>query len=367
MGKKKRKFPQVEEVLARPWCYYCERDFDDLKILISHQKAKHFKCDRCGRRLNTAGGLSVHMNQVHKENLSHVENALPNRKGLDIEIFGMEGVPEDVIQQHQQRVLQEFYEAQKERQIATGNPPAGSGKSVQPKKPRLESSNELKARLREWLAKKAAGQTGSDLVPMDTDPQMHPLNAGGATLSPSQTQSPLPLVNILEHLNHSSLLIDTQGNAYPPPEQYPQTWGNAGQVPPYQQPYAPQYPGQVIPSADTPPGVLPFTGGPSNNLSARPPYPPGYLQQPPTGHPSVQPSANVFDPNIAASVGDLISSTARAAQQKASSNTPTQEKGVEKVSEKKKKKDNIRLIFSDNHILNQEEEVAQLPRYAFSK
>lgn len=56
MGKKKRKFPDVEEVLARPWCYYCERDFDDLKILISHQKAKHFKCERCGRRLNTAGG-----------------------------------------------------------------------------------------------------------------------------------------------------------------------------------------------------------------------------------------------------------------------------------------------------------------------
>jgi hypothetical protein len=56
MGKKKRGHPDVEDVLARPWCYYCERDFDDLKILISHQKAKHFKCDRCGRRLNTAGG-----------------------------------------------------------------------------------------------------------------------------------------------------------------------------------------------------------------------------------------------------------------------------------------------------------------------
>jgi len=306
------------------------------------------------------------MNQVHKENLSHVENALPNRKGLDIEIFGMEGVPEEVIQQHQQRVLQEFYEAQKERQIATGNPPAGSGKSVQPKKPRLESSSELKARLREWLAKKAAGQTGSDLMPMDTDPPTHQLNAGGATLSPSQTQSPLPLVYILELLRDSSLLIDTQANAYPPPEQYPQTWGNAGQAPPYQQPYAPQYPGQVIPAADTPPGALPFSGGPSNGFSARPPYPPGYLQQPPTGHPPVQPSTNV-DPNIAASVGDLISSAARAAQQKASSNTPTQDKVAEKVSEKKKKKDNIRLIFSDSHILNQEEEVAQLPRYAFSK
>lgn len=56
MTKKKRNHPDIEEVLARPWCYYCERDFDDLKILINHQKAKHFKCERCGRRLNTAGG-----------------------------------------------------------------------------------------------------------------------------------------------------------------------------------------------------------------------------------------------------------------------------------------------------------------------
>ena len=58
MGKKKRGHPDVEEILARPWCYYCERDFDDLKILTMHQKAKHFKCERCGRRLNTAGGKS---------------------------------------------------------------------------------------------------------------------------------------------------------------------------------------------------------------------------------------------------------------------------------------------------------------------
>ena len=59
MGKKKRGHPDVEEILSRPWCYYCERDFDDLKILINHQKAKHFKCERCGRRLNTAGGRST--------------------------------------------------------------------------------------------------------------------------------------------------------------------------------------------------------------------------------------------------------------------------------------------------------------------
>lgn len=75
MGKKKRGHPDLEELLARPWCYYCEpdwdpdssnaetdnnageREFEDLKLLISHQKAKHFKCERCGKRLNTAGGM----------------------------------------------------------------------------------------------------------------------------------------------------------------------------------------------------------------------------------------------------------------------------------------------------------------------
>ena len=59
MTKKKRhNHPAIQEVLDRPWCYYCERDFDDMRVLIAHQKAKHFKCDRCGRRLNTAGGES---------------------------------------------------------------------------------------------------------------------------------------------------------------------------------------------------------------------------------------------------------------------------------------------------------------------
>lgn len=56
--KKRRQNPEIEDLIARPWCYYCERDFDDLKILIHHQKAKHFKCERCSRRLNTAGGKS---------------------------------------------------------------------------------------------------------------------------------------------------------------------------------------------------------------------------------------------------------------------------------------------------------------------
>ncbi|KKY14841.1 putative c2h2 finger domain-containing protein [Diplodia seriata] len=190
MGKKKRNHPDVEEILNRPWCYYCERDFDDLKILINHQKAKHFKCDKCGRRLNTAGGLNVHMTQVHKETLTQVENALPNRQGLDYEIFGMEGVPEDVMQSHQQRVLQQFYEQQAERRAATGNPPPGATPTAggqPPKKPKVETKEDLKARLAAHKAKKAqeaAGGSSGDVTPM-----------GQGGQSPAITQSPTAFVN----------------------------------------------------------------------------------------------------------------------------------------------------------------------------
>ena len=115
-------------------------------------------------------GLSVHMNQVHKENLTSVENALPNRQGLDVEIFGMEGVPEDIAQQHNQRIIQNFYTAQAERFAATGNPPPGqSGVQGPQKKIKKETPEELKARLAEHrtktAAQKAAGINGTVVNP----------------------------------------------------------------------------------------------------------------------------------------------------------------------------------------------------------
>ena len=106
-------------------------------------------------------GLSVHMSQVHKEQLSAVDNALPNRSSLDVEIFGMEGVPEDIIQAHHQRVATQFQQAEAERQAVTGNPPPGTGLGGQPaKKPKLESVSDLKKRLAEHKAKKAEARTG---------------------------------------------------------------------------------------------------------------------------------------------------------------------------------------------------------------
>ncbi|KAH7335635.1 hypothetical protein B0J17DRAFT_49888, partial [Rhizoctonia solani] len=64
MGKNKNK--KKNKFVLRPWCWYCEREFEDEKVLMQHQKAKHFKCGHCPRRLNTAGGLAVHIQQVHK-------------------------------------------------------------------------------------------------------------------------------------------------------------------------------------------------------------------------------------------------------------------------------------------------------------
>ncbi|KAF7729457.1 hypothetical protein EC973_004437 [Apophysomyces ossiformis] len=82
----------------RPWCWYCEKDFEDDKVLVTHQRAKHFKCEVCNKKLTTAGGMAVHAMQVHKVEINKVPNALPGRETLDIEIFGMEGIPpEDMI------------------------------------------------------------------------------------------------------------------------------------------------------------------------------------------------------------------------------------------------------------------------------
>lgn len=84
---------QNEHHLKHFRCWYCEREFEDDKVLISHQKAKHFRCSLCPRRLNTANGLAVHVQQVHKLEADRIENALPGRSTFEIEIFGMEGVP----------------------------------------------------------------------------------------------------------------------------------------------------------------------------------------------------------------------------------------------------------------------------------
>ncbi|EXJ68675.1 uncharacterized protein A1O5_08469 [Cladophialophora psammophila CBS 110553] len=267
MTKKKRHHPDVEEVLARPWCYYCERDFDDLKILINHQKAKHFKCERCGRRLNTAGGLSVHMSQVHKENLTAVDNALPNRAGLDIEIFGMEGIPEDIVQQHNQRVLTNFHQAQAERQASTGNLAQGVQHPNAPKKPKIESVSDIKKRLAEHKAAKLAAE------------QADGGSSGGATPNPPAATAASPTYP-----------------GYQQPYAAPPTNGSYSQSPSFAQPLAavsaPYQAPPVYPSAGSPPAV----GGYGQHSTSPQPGQPGYAQTPYSQQPYAQPPQPSFQP-----------------------------------------------------------------------
>ncbi|XP_077253449.1 zinc finger (C2H2 type) family protein [Tasmannia lanceolata] len=93
MGKKKKRASKV-------WCYYCDREFEDEKILVQHQKAKHFKCHVCHKKLSTASGMAIHVLQVHKESVTKVPSAKPDRESIEIEIFGMQGIPPEVLAAH---------------------------------------------------------------------------------------------------------------------------------------------------------------------------------------------------------------------------------------------------------------------------
>lgn len=89
MGRKKKR-------AELPWCFYCDREFDDEKILQQHQRAKHFKCahPRCNKKLMTAPGMQIHMLTVHKIKVEKVPNAIEGRDNPEWLIEGMNGIPE---------------------------------------------------------------------------------------------------------------------------------------------------------------------------------------------------------------------------------------------------------------------------------
>ncbi|KAF1942394.1 hypothetical protein EJ02DRAFT_454258 [Clathrospora elynae] len=300
MTKKRKRYPDLNQKLERPWCYYCERDFDDLKILISHQKAKHFKCDRCGRRLNTAGGLSVHMNQVHKENLTHVENANPGRQGLELEIFGMEGVPAEIIDQHNQQVTQAHFAEEQERARITGNPMRGlyaNGTEVPNRRPKVtESLEEIEERAEKFRTDRKNGVVMPQVVEIVQNP------------TPPVVQQPYgaPPLSVPSGFPHAF-----------PPQGIPHPFSPANGAMP------------------TRPGSIPGQPG------ALPPRP-GFGAPPPGAFPVGQNGERLSD-----SIDDLIGEVTK-----------------EVAPEKKSKKDkNQRLIFYAE-TTSPEEKMAALPRFA---
>jgi len=252
MAKKKNK--QV----IRPWCWYCEREFEDEKVLMQHQKAKHFKCNMCPRRLNTAGGLAVHIQQVHKlepENLPRIENALPGRDGYEVEIFGMEGIPAPDVADYKRR-----------KEIELGLNP---GTISQPpnKRPKVEnrllSEDELKAQLEAHKALMGASDPANAPPPTDT-------SSGGVYGAPPQAYAAPPMPAMI-----SPPTISPPGGIPP---------GPPGAHPPFMPPFAvPPFTPGMMPSM--PPGGIPPPGFP-------PMPPPGFAIPPPgTMPPGVPPFA----------------------------------------------------------------------------
>ena len=92
------------------FCYYCDRTFENEKVLIQHQRAKHFKCIVCHKRLGSAHGMMVHVFQVHKQQIDKVPHAKEGRDSFHIDIFGMSNIPKEVIdEKHAERGILYYY------------------------------------------------------------------------------------------------------------------------------------------------------------------------------------------------------------------------------------------------------------------
>ncbi|KAK8849667.1 hypothetical protein IAR55_005002 [Kwoniella newhampshirensis] len=89
MGKKKR----AQVFVLKPWCWYCEREFEDDKVLLQHQKSKHFKFSKYTNVIRSREYRYISLIAHH----DRLTNTLPGRDGYDIEIFGMEGVPTNAL------------------------------------------------------------------------------------------------------------------------------------------------------------------------------------------------------------------------------------------------------------------------------
>lgn len=53
-----------------------------------------------------AGSLTLHVFQVHKETIDSVPNAIPGRTDIELEIYGMEGIPEKDMQERRRTLEQ---------------------------------------------------------------------------------------------------------------------------------------------------------------------------------------------------------------------------------------------------------------------
>lgn len=196
--------PPLEELLQRVFCYYCERTFVDVLSLQEHMKHKHLQClvshsrditltehafivwcrlsndanfvQHCRKKMDSLGGLRVHVESVHKIPLDKIQNALPDRESAEgPEIYLMEGVPPELKDAFYAEIRKEYERKAYEYRMETGNPVPGSleaqerAKRVKleeketPQEKQIRKAAFLAQRRAEIAAKKAAKERGEDI------------------------------------------------------------------------------------------------------------------------------------------------------------------------------------------------------------
>ncbi|OZJ07006.1 hypothetical protein BZG36_00206 [Bifiguratus adelaidae] len=321
MGKKKKSKE------SKPWCWYCEREFDDEKVLLDHQRAKHFKCPFCPRRLTTAGGMVVHAQQVHKERISIVQNAIPGRESaLTHEIFGMTGIPEEDLIAHEAA-----RNPNKRPRTDASNSPAQA--QWQPQQPQSQSYAQT------YAAAPVAYAPPPGLPP----PGFPPAFPGQY----SQFYQPRP-----------------PG----PPMPYGASWPSAPGIPPPGVP-PPGAPG-AIPGQPAHPPFPPFTGTPPPASS---PYSPASTPTTALAVPQVH-TPESYQPveasNVSAPPADMQAASVNGIPGSTSDAPVTDLPGsgvsfaIRPVAAAKKKTDNSILVYDDNEI-SPEEKRAQLEKYRY--
>ena len=86
-----------ESIDLKPFCYYCDKEFESVNILLKHQKNRHFACKECRKKFSTAQSLTTHSTQRHKFAVTKVNNAKKGRDSVAINIYGMEGIPQEIV------------------------------------------------------------------------------------------------------------------------------------------------------------------------------------------------------------------------------------------------------------------------------
>lgn len=129
-----------ENLELRPFCYYCDQNFDTVKTLVAHQRTKHFNCGECGLKFDTVTGLRVHLLNAYKRTMKEVPGAIPGRENPDIVVHGMEGLPKAILEEKTQAAMAERAVRDKDkagRQAAkaeqrTAEQPPGGGPEAPP-------------------------------------------------------------------------------------------------------------------------------------------------------------------------------------------------------------------------------------------